>query len=283
MSESVEPGGSAPSASRHVSSFHLAALRLGAAQDPERERIEGHLARCARCRGAADTWQASLQEFQQGALPRTRGAVRARANVSSPVRRRRWTFGSLGVLAAAAAAALFVWRAPARVPVADHARAEPAFGVKGGPDFVVAVRRGDRIFHADGEPVRTGDQIRFVLDGVRAPYLMIGSVDGAGRASIYVPYEGAESAPVVPGQLDPQHVEIDGSIVLDATPGPERVFALLSQRPIAAGPVRDALSTIGAAGAGAIRDAEALSLPPQVLAAAGALMQRTVLLEKGRE
>jgi len=267
---------------RHLSSFHLEALRLGAASDAERARMESHLAGCGRCQEALAAWRASLQEFEAGALGRTRASVGTRGVRAASASRRRWISGGVGVLAAAAAV-LVIWRGPAHPRNSGIAAVEPAVGIKGGLDLVVAVRRGDRVFHPDAEPVRVGDQVRFALDGLEASagYLLIGSIDSSGRASIYVPYEGSESVPIPAGALDGRRFEIEGSIVLDATPGPERIFALLSPRPLPAGPVREALAMIAAAGNPSIRGTEALALPPAVVAAAGGIVQRTALLEKG--
>jgi hypothetical protein len=191
--------------------------------------------------------------------------------------------GLLGALTVAAAAAMLVVvvRPQTYQRPSNATLIEPGVRAKGGLDFVVAVRRGDHIFHADAEPVRTGDQIRFALDGAEGGYLMVGSVDSSGRASIYVPYEGNESVAIPPSARERRRFEIDGSIILDATPGPERIFSLVSPRPLPTGPVREALSMIGAGGASAIRGANALVLPSSVVSRAGGLVQRTILLEKG--
>jgi hypothetical protein len=119
-----------------------------------------------------------------------------------------------------------------------------------------------------GEPLRPGDQIRFVLERVRYRYVLIASVDGAGRASIYVPYEGSASLDIGAGD----RVEIPGSIVVDDTPGPERLFALVSARPIDAAGVRAALANVGAGGPSAIRGTRRVDV--------GADDQVSMLLEK---
>ena len=110
-----------------------------------------------------------------------------------------------------------------------------------------------------------------MLERVDHPFVMIASVDGAGRANLYVPYEGTTSVRIKPGR----RVEMEGSIVLDASRGPERVFAIFSRRPLDAAPVRAALAGIAARGAGAIRSAGSLEVD-----AAG---QSSVLFEKVTE
>jgi hypothetical protein len=247
---------------RHLTSFHLEGLRLEALSADERAWAEKHQADCARCRELAESLRQSRHEFADQALPRTRPAIRAR------VARRRsslwlWITGA-ALVPAAAALLLFARARPQPAPAEDADVQE-----KGGPTLFVVARRGDRVFAArPGEQLHPGDQIRFVLTHVRHPYAIIASVDGGGRANIYVPYEGAASVPVTMGD----RTELEGSIILDARLGPERLFALFSREPLATDQVRSALSAIGARGAEAIR--RTLLLP------VGAGAQSSFLLEK---
>jgi hypothetical protein len=141
--------------------------------------------------------------------------------------------------------------------------------VKGGPALIIAARRGGRVFRpAPSDPVRPGDRIRFVLQGARLPYVLIVSIDGAGQASVYVPYQGTASARIA----SRQRMELDETVVLDASPGPERVFAFLSPTPLAVDPIRAALAAVGAQGPEAIRRVSRLEV--------GAADQTSVLLEK---
>ena len=83
--------------------------------------------------------------------------------------------------------------------------------------------------HADGhiealEPngrVRAGDAIRFLVSTPRAGHLVILGLDAAGTVSVYVA-DGDEPHPVERGRKQ----AMPGSIVLDATPGAERLVAL---------------------------------------------------------
>lgn len=295
MGDPADLGAKDDATSRHVSTFHLEAMRLGAMARSARDRAARHLVACVRCRELAAQWEASLREFADGALARTRASLHDRAEAAQgtahrrPVDRKVLGWATAFAAAAALAGLSVVWRAPTSHegvdanPGALGATSEPAVSVKGGLSFAIAARRGDRVFHADAQPLRAGDRIRFVLDGVSSSYLMVGSVDGAGHANIYVPYGGAQSVLVASRPPASAHLEIEGSIVLDRAPGPERVFALVSQRPLAVGPVRSALLAIGAAGPAAIRETRALGLPPELVASAGTLIQRSVIFEKGRE
>jgi hypothetical protein len=283
MVDPVDLGVKDDATSRHVSTFHLEAIRLGGMTRPAEDQATRHLVACARCRRLAAEWEASLREFADGPLVRTRASLRGRAGRARRAPRKVMGWAAALTAGAALASLIAVWCGPASHRGVASDSGEPTVSVKGGLDFVIAAQRGDHVFHADAQPLRAGDRIRFVLDGVSSSYLMVGSVDGAGHANIYVPYEGAES--VLVGSRPPAsaHLEIEGSIVLDRAPGPERVFALVSQRPLAVGPVRSALLAVGAAGPAAIRETRALGLPPELVAAAGTLIQRSVIFEKDPE
>jgi hypothetical protein len=120
---------------------------------------------------------------------------------------------------------------------------------------VFAHRDGQTFAVHDGARLGAGDQIRFVVEPAGARYLLVASVDSLGQATIYYPYGAAMSAPIAGDRI-----ELAGSIVLDAAPGPERVFALFSDAPITATAVQDALRAIAAAGPDAIRGMRALPI-----------------------
>src|SRR5262249_40617445 len=87
------------------------------------------------------------------------------------------------------------------------------------------------------------------------PYLLVCSVDGAGKASVYFPFGGSES-----GTIELRNrVELPGSVILDDAPGPERVFALFSAKPLVAADALAALRAIGKAAA-TIRSTQRLSI-----------------------
>jgi hypothetical protein len=249
---------------RHLSSFHLEAMRLGAASAAEQTWAEEHLRECARCVALAASLESSRQEFVRFVAPRARAAI-----VGRMVRRRPWIWAAAGLLVPAVAAlALFL------VGSAGHEEpvVEPELGVKGGggPSLLVAVRRGNRVFPAKpGSVLVPGDQIRFVLGPAGRRFVLIASVDGTDRASVYVPYDGTQSMALPPGD----RVEVPDSIVIDASPGPERLFAFFSQQPLPAARIRQALVALGARGHAAIRSTTHLEV--------GADAQSSILLEKG--
>jgi hypothetical protein len=137
---------------------------------------------------------------------------------------------------------------------------------------MMVARRGTRVFPVEpGVRLRPHDQLRFVALHLSRRYVLIASIDGSGHSSIYFPFEGSESAAVAPGE----RVEIPGSIVVDASPGPERFFALFSEHPLQTISVRRALDVVGRQGPSGIRNASKLDV--------GAEQQASIVVEKETE
>jgi hypothetical protein len=87
----------------------------------------------------------------------------------------------------------------------------------------VVVRHADGRIEAltPGGRVRPGDAVRFLVSTPRAGHLVILGLDSAGAVSLYVgDGNGPERVERGARQAMP------GSIILDATPGPERLVAL---------------------------------------------------------
>ena len=68
-------------------------------------------------------------------------------------------------------------------------------GIKGVPGLRLMARRGRRCSRSTRRDAPAGDALRFVLEPVGQPYLLIASLDGQGKASIYHPFGG----PAAPG------------------------------------------------------------------------------------
>lgn len=220
----------------HVSSFALDLLHLDALSSIERSRVEAHLAQCERCRRDAEAARASREHCVQHVVPR---------GFARPARRRQWLPWLAGAPVLAAAVVLLVLELR-----------PPEIAMKGSPTLSTYVRREGQVslLH-DGATVRAGDEIRFVAVSETLPYLLVCSVDGAGKASVYYPFDGSES-----GAIELRNrVELPGSVILDDAPGPERVFALFSTKPLAAADATAALRAIGK-DAAAIRSTQRLSV-----------------------
>ena len=168
-----------------------------------------HLETCATCRARLVELEAASRPFLSDRPARRSPAPRAR---------RRWAWlGATTALAGAAAFALWTR------PTAERTR------FKGGPVLEVIVRHGDGRVESisPGAALAPNDAIRFRLSTQTAGFLSIVGLDAAGHVTPYVPTTGAALAvPAGKGQL------LDGSIILDDTPGSERVVALHCAKPI---------------------------------------------------
>jgi len=252
---------------RHPSALALHEYHLEVLSPQDADGVRAHLASCERCRRELDVLAGDHRRFERELLPQTRDAVVERA----AARRRpwRWALPSIGLVAAGAAAwALFV--IPARR--VDSIPADQVIGVKGeAPLSAFALRDGQVIPVEDGRTVlRPGDRIRFVLRPGGLRFAIIAAVDGSGRATVYHPFGGNQSAPIEAAA----RLELPGSIALDDSPGAERVFAVLSAQPLSVKAVLESLEKLGAGGAGSIRAAARLPLAAEA--------QASVLFDKAR-
>jgi hypothetical protein len=240
---------------RHLTPFERDALRLGFLTPSERGAALAHVQTCDDCERDRSLDAANAREFSEDVAPRTLPAVRRRLASGARVRPPRgpWLWP---IALVAAAASLAFWVLPVQ-PDQPMAASSPAgdFGVKSGAAFNVFAKRGARVFEvSEGMALSSGDAIRFFLDPGDLRFVIVGSVDGAGKASIYYPHDRSASAPITAGRL-----EVPLSVRLDDAPGPERLFAVYSRTPLAVADVRAALVALGARGPDAIR--RALKLP----------------------
>jgi hypothetical protein len=228
----------------HVSQLVLDTMALGALDRDIAARVQAHLAHCTRCRDDERIAAELRAQFTVQVLPRRLPAHR------SP----RWWW----LVWPAVAAVLFVvmvWRG--RAEQVDELDIHGELGIKGDASWQVFANRDGHVFVVhDGTELAAGDRIRFAMIPAGARYLLVASIDGLGTATIYHPYDGLQSMAIEGDRVEPA-----GSIVLDAAPGPERIYAILSDEPIAADIVRAQLRAIARGGADAIRNTRTLPLP----------------------
>lgn len=219
----------------HLSSLQQDALALGSLPDAERAAAEEHLAGCERCRADAASLSAARAHFTGAVLPKTLGAVRRRAGAESS--RRRW-FAGFAVALGAAAAVL--------IGVNQRRLVEEDVLEKGGAGTLQAyVQRDDRAEPVpDGTRLKAGDAVRLaVRTGPQDRFLAVLSLDGQGHVTRWFPLQGEQSGPVPPGV----RIELPGSIVLDSSPGPEKLFAIFSAQPLPLAGLEKTLSSRQAA------------------------------------
>jgi hypothetical protein len=225
----------------HVSSLELDALALGALPAPRKERVVAHLGACESCRERSEELAALRSQFTRSVLPRHLAALPWRP---SPWARWGVLWGRLVPVLVVAGLALFL------VLPRERTSVESDLAVKGGAALRIFVHRGERVWKAaEGEALAPRDQVRFQVESGGLPYLLVVSIDGAGKPSVYYPYGGRQSGPVALQE----EVVLPDSIVLDAASGPERLYALFSREPLQAEAVKAALLKVGAGGPDAIR------------------------------
>ncbi len=218
----------------HLSAETIDLMLLASLPSTEVDQARTHLHTCERCRLRWAELEDDKRRFEQFVFPRTLEKVQRRAQPTSFVDRlrERWSL-ILPAAGVAAAVAALVVAIPAPLPYD---------GIKGGapvPSIKVVGSRGDAQFQVGpGDQLRPGDRIRFVVNPVDAHYVLIASVDSAGKVTLYYPYEGARSA-ALPHDANQ---ELPGSIELDDALGTERLVAFFSEEPLESASIRDALS-----------------------------------------
>jgi hypothetical protein len=260
--------------SGHLTPTDLDALQLEVVAPGRRTALLAHVDGCDACREARAAHAADSQEFLEEVAPRTFPAVLRQIVAENAPRRPQGKVWAWPLLLVGVAAAFALWLRPAVLPERAPAPAvasKPDVGIKGGGRMHVYVKRGGHVFEIDdGAVLAPGDAVRFFVDPSGLDHLVVGSVDGAGKASIYFPHEGERSARVEPAR----RLEVPNSVVLDDAPGPERLFAVFSRAPLSTDEVRAALERLGARGQDAIRRARDLPLD--------GTLQLSFRFEKGR-
>jgi hypothetical protein len=190
---------------RCLSDLELDRLLLGElAGTPEEARARGHLAECSPCADRFQALELARQSFRSPLPPRLSTQRR------SPPRRLAWAVAS----AALAVAAGFVLVTTSSL---DGSR------LKGGNALALVVRHPDG--HVErvlpGADLHPGDGLRFEVSTQQRSYVLIIGLDASGQVTLYFPSSGPPT-PLAPAS----HQLLPGSVLLDETLGPERIFAL---------------------------------------------------------
>jgi len=214
-----------------LSDFALDNLLLGG---PDTQAAAAHLSGCEACRRRRDQRLLQFEDFERDQAPSFWREVRRR-HEQRPQAHWRLRFALPGAVVIAGVALLLL--AP-RLHLNDAGRATYR-AAKGGAYLQLHCRRAGRAFSLSPEDsVRPGDELRFVPHPVAADagYVQVASIDGTGRyAPFYPPAGQGQSVP-----LPPSGQPLDGSIRLDAAPGPERLFFVFSPRPLPVAAVQQA-------------------------------------------
>jgi hypothetical protein len=220
------------SAAPHLSSLRLDELALGTLSPGEAAQAQAHLGSCAQCKADFDALAADRAQFTAAVLPKTMGAVRRRAEGLRARPRRSW-FAGLAVAMGAAAAVVIAVRRPSL---------DSDLLAKGdGPSVSAFFKRGDRVAPAAGQRLRRGDSVRLTVVAKENRFLAVYSIDGTGLVTRWFPQAGEQSGEVAAHA----RTELPGSIVLDASPGPERLYAWFTPVPLPLAPLERELRATG--------------------------------------
>lgn len=196
--------------------------------------MERHIQGCVACQKRRQDRASAVTFFEDVlAAPTWTRVVSERAS-RSPRRRLRAIGWPVGLLLGLGVASVVV------VVVAADRRPPGAalyVAAKGHAAAEIICRRGDSTsVVATGDVVAPGDLLRFrplsMWPGAR--FIQIGSVDGTGSYTSFYPARDDAISVALPANGLP----LEGSIRLDAAPGPERVFVVVSMTPISATDVR---------------------------------------------
>jgi hypothetical protein len=182
--------------------------------------LRAHIERCGSCARGMEERRATTAEFRakRRALPLSRRSTL------------RW----LWIPGAVAALVVCLVLVP-------HT---PYTGAKGVAHEIYC-KRGETVLRlTPGQSVRPGDALRFSLRPANPQerHAVIASVDGGGHYSPLYPPSADGASVEIPGDGSP----LDGSIVLDAAPGPESLVIVTAQKPFSAAMVRQAVLRDGA-------------------------------------
>jgi hypothetical protein len=236
----------------HLTSLDFDRLRLEALLPDEAAALRGHLDTCDACRQQEQSQLALAHRFLHEVLPRTLPVIRERLEPAAGSHRRwihRWAF-ALAPLACGLALLVFWGHGTPRNRAVAPADDVADIALKGGGGLLAYVRQGTSIKRLEnGAVLAPGDALRFAVDVGANNNILIAGVDGSGKANAYFPYGQWQGAALPAGA----RFEVPGSIVLDDSPGPERIFAFLSKQPLDGAAIRTRLETLARLGAQAIR------------------------------
>jgi hypothetical protein len=185
-----------------ISDLHLDELLAGELAGDTAAAVTDHMSGCERCRDRERVLSADRAQFR-AAAPRLR-------------RGRPW-IAVAGTMVAAAAAAVFVLRAPV-----DTTR------TKGGARLGFVVARGDTmVMGGAGERVHPGDTLSYLVSAPQPSYVAVLSRDPAGRITAYFP--AGDRAQWVPAGRE---VQLPIATQMDGSLGRERLVGVFCDRPV---------------------------------------------------
>jgi hypothetical protein len=214
----------------HVGELRLRRYRAGELAAEEYEEVSRHTGECGACRARLKGFDDEQRSFEREIpFERFAGGVERAQRVPRARPRRVWTVGAAGLAAAAAVMLLFVH------PDREHKPNKP--NTVKGPDaaLVIAAADGGRRSASTIEALRPGERARIGVRTEAPRHLVAVSIDDAGTVTPLYPERGGNLAVEPRRELTylPDSLEFTGH-------GRERVFVLLSDRPLSVDEVEKA-------------------------------------------
>jgi hypothetical protein len=247
----------------HVGELRLRRFRLGELAGADEEAIARHTTDCGACRARLKTLEDEQRQFERElSFERFAGGVERASRVPRVMPRRAWTLGAVG-LAAAAALVLVLRPAP-------HTNR-----IKGGTEATIRIASADDRSQRSAPPgslqaLHEGERVMLGYRAGQAAHLVAVSIDDAGAVTPLFPERGAG----LPVEARPEVKFLGDSLVFTGH-GRERVFLLLSERPLG---VEEVERAARAAHESAHGDLSALSAVP--VESRGRVEQFTWLFQK---
>ena len=213
---------------QHLLDLALERLVLDDLEPAAALKARAHLAGCDACEARHRAIAAELAQPLPELAPVGGRAQQRRSDtgIMASILRMRWLMGGVGATVAAAAVAL-VMMLPQVAPELD-----PEFQRRGSDLSFEVYRQDDRgaVRLQDGDGVRPGDRLGFRVASQDAGYLLVFGIDATQATYPCFPSDAARGAQA--WAASPKPVQLDAAIELDATPGQERLVALLCDEPM---------------------------------------------------
>ena len=256
----------------HIGELRLRRFRGGELVGAEQEQVSRHTASCGACRGRLRALDEEQRQFEREiSFERFAGGVERARRVPRVHPRRAWTLAALA-FASAAAAVLVVW-APAESVRGGLNR------IKGGPVTTAEVRIAaaagtgnvQRAAAAGGtEVLRAGERLRIGVRPAARRHVAALSIDDAGQVTAIYPRPGQPLSV----ERGPDTTYLPDSLELTGA-GQERMFLLLSDRPLDLARLESAARAAHARAQGDLRVASSVQVDGN-----GKVEQFTWLFEK---
>ena len=202
--------------------FEIMRAESGDSEPAERDAIGRHIEMCQSCRAIWESFRRRREAFLED-HPSGPTFARLTAEADRRLNRRRQLMRLVPAVAAVTGfmvlAVILVWPSPPKYSIRT----------KGDVSIRFHVLRDDQVEPGvSGEAYKEGDRIQFEYTSGANRYLFLVSLDDSGRVSNFNYQSSQTSVPIIPGG----GLQLEGSIILDDSPYPERVFAIFSNRPL---------------------------------------------------